>query len=323
MGFELYAAAFTMHVDRAGAQTVDALAQRDIPAIVLKGPAIATWLYREREAPRTYGDIDLIVPPHRWEDAHACLRELGFVPELTDLAHPRMESEASYAYRRSDEVIDLHTTFFGLGAPTERVWKVLRAHTTPLRLSNRDVLMLAEGPRAMHIALHAAQHGRAADRLMEDLRRALDQVPESVWQEAARIAGLLDARPAFATGLRLLPEGEALAERLGVAGEHSARASLRIDGVPLSEGFEELRQTRGLRAKVGLVVSELFPRPSFMQWWTPLARRGRRGLVASYPYRLAYLAMRAPQGYLAWRRAQGGDAATSDASPSRRSKPRR
>ncbi len=52
------------------------------------------------------------------------------------------------------------------------------------------------------------------------------------------------------------------------------------------------------------MAGELFPRPEFMRWWSPLARRGRLGLVLSYPRRWLWLALQAPRGLWAVRRAR-------------------
>ncbi len=159
--------------------------------------------------------------------------------------------------------------------------------------------------RTLHVALHAVQHGgEAQPKPMADLERALARVPEETWREAWELARRLDAADAFAAGLRLTPAGRRLSAAIGAADPGSGGARLRIEGVPLAEGFGELAAAAGPRAKLALLARELFPSPAFMRWWTPLARRGPLGLAAAYPWRLAWLCSRAIPGYLAWRRAQ-------------------
>jgi Uncharacterised nucleotidyltransferase len=300
---EVMWAARSLALDRESAALAGQLEEAGIPTILLKGPAIATWLYHGRGV-RTYGDTDLLVPPDRWELALATLRRLGFEDGLGSMAHPRMESISSHPWARGDQSVDLHCTLWGLEAPPERVWELLSARTEPMNVGGRELRVLAPAPRAMHVALHAAQHGYDEGKPVCDLELALEVLPEELWAEAAEVAAQLDALGGFATGLRLIPAGRALTERLGIEREASVGALLRVGHVPLSQGFEELATTPGLRAKLAVVRGELAPTPDFMRWWSPLARRGRLGLVAAYLWRPLYLALRAGPGLVAWRRAR-------------------
>jgi hypothetical protein len=139
---------------------------------------------------------------------------------------------------------------------------------------------------------------------MRDLELALEHLPDELWTEAAAVAAELDATAGFATGLRMLPSGRELAERLGIESTGSVDSLLRVAQVPLAHGFEELATTPGLRAKLAVLRGELFPNPAFMRWWSPLASRGRLGLAAAYAWRPFYLALKAGPGFVAWRRAR-------------------
>src|SRR4051794_6518608 len=94
-----------------------------IPSMVVKGPVIATWLY-SGEAPRLYGDTDLLLRKSDWERASKLMEKLGFEDELGPLEQPRMESGEGYPWmRRSDGAgVDLHYTLYGVGADPEDVW---------------------------------------------------------------------------------------------------------------------------------------------------------------------------------------------------------
>lgn len=83
------------------------------------------------------------------------------------------------------------------------------------------------------------------------------------------------------------------------------RFEVRARGVPTAEGLLELlRPEVSVCARESLVRRELLPNPRFMQWWTPLARRGKPGLLASYPLRWAWLALNVPAGLVELRRAR-------------------
>ena len=86
----------------------------------------------------------------------------------------------------------------------------------------------------------------------------------------------------------------------------STRHEIRFEDVPTAEGIDALlRPGVGTKQRALILLGEFFPRPDFMRWWTPLARRGRLGLVASYPWRWVKLLSQAPRGLLAVRRARG------------------
>ena len=101
-------------------------------------------------------------------------------------------------------------------------------------------------------------------------------------------------------GLTLTDEGRALAGRLGIADRASSAALLRR--TEIADGLARLDAAPGAAAKARLLLRELLPSPAFLRWQTSLARRGRRGLLAAYAWRWAWLARRGPTAYRAFRR---------------------
>jgi hypothetical protein len=306
---DLFALMQTVTVDAVTAEVAAALAARNVPAILLKGPSLSAWLYAEG-ATRTYRDVDLLIGRQDRQAAENVLRELGFADVLAPMAHPRMESEKSYPWRRDWVEVDLHTSIWGFEVDEDTVWAVLSEERTPITVAGARVDALSLPARALHVALHAAHHGDSSPKSAEDLRRAT-AADASVWDDAARLAERLGASGTFATGLRLDPAGGVpIARRLGLEDAVSLSALLDASQVELAWGFEELASTPGLAPKIRLVAREIFPSPSFMRWWSPLARRGRRGLVAAYLLRPFTLARKAVPGFRAWqaarRRARGG-----------------
>lgn len=290
----------TLLVDQVSAEVIAALRDRQVASILLKGPSIADWLYPDGTL-RSYNDSDLLVAPEQLPAAQAVLEELGFRDTLTPLDHPRLET---HEWIRGRERVDLHTTLIGIAALPRVVWTTLSAATVTRQVAGVDAQVLAPTALAVHVVLHAAQHGADEPKPAEDLSRAIRTLPREQWREVAALADRLQATDAFAVGLGLLPEGRELASWLELRPPRSADASLRVKPIPLALGFEHLATTPGVVARVSLVLHELFPTPEFMRWWSPLARRGRLGLMAAYGWRPLLLLTQAIPGFLAWRRAR-------------------
>jgi Uncharacterised nucleotidyltransferase len=294
---ELLRAGTALAIDSAAVELTEQLRDRGIRAIVLRGPAIARRLYADR--PRAYEDVDLLVARVDADAVEAVVREAGF--ELTS-----RDVHATPWIRRSDGMnVDVHVTLIGIHAPPDVAWQELAHHAEPLPLAGGAADVLAPPALAMAIALHAAQHGLEGGKSLEDLARALDQLPAPDWRAAAGLAARLEATEAFAAGLRLLPAGAALADALDLSTAQSRETALRARSAPPTAlGFWRLSETPGVGEKVRLLGRELVPSAPFMRAMYPLARRGRLGLAASYVLRPLALARQAGPGFLAWRRAK-------------------
>jgi len=293
-------------IDRLTAEIAGTFAAEGIETLVLKGPVLAEWLYPDEVRP--YGDSDLMVAPENWVRAVGVLERLGFLDYLGPMSHPRMESFAGTGFIRNGESVDLHCALHGLDGDPNATWASFITSSerqiiggANLRVPGRAVLLL-------HIGLHAAHHGEG--KAIEDLRRAIAAADRSLWQKALKLARFHEGVPAFASGLRLLPEGRDLARQLQIGDTRSLRHDLRHKGVPMAEGFNELLSSEtGVREKLAVVANELFPRPEFIRWWSPLARRGRLGMMVAYLWRPVWLVGHAPRGLLTWwlvRRDSGG-----------------
>src|SRR3954453_7868543 len=111
----------TMAIDRATAEIFDALDAAAVPALLLKGPSVARWLYDDPDE-RPYGDTDRLVPPERETDAEAVLRGLGFAP-AAGTGEPDPEGVAlNHIWSRDGEMAELPLSLIGISAPREMVW---------------------------------------------------------------------------------------------------------------------------------------------------------------------------------------------------------
>ncbi len=283
-----------IRIDGVSVEVHHAFEASGIPSILLKGPSIATWLYARHEL-RAYSDSDFLVSYEDWDRAAAVLASLGFRPQWTMMAHPNLGAYSSFAFKRGPfDAVDMHATLSGLRADFETVWRVLAADPDTQRVLNADLPVLSLPARTMHLALHAAQHYGHDGSPKQDLVRGVESLPTELWRDAMAVAASLRGLEAFGSGLRMLPRGGEVADRIQLPAASSTETRLREGSVPLAQSLYVVAKTPGIGPKVALLLAELCPRPSFMRWWSPLARRGRRGLVVAYAWRPMWLVARLP-----------------------------
>jgi hypothetical protein len=287
-----------LRIDAVTAEAVAALRAAGVRTIVLKGPAVARWLY-DQPGERAYRDSDLLVAPVDRRRAQRTLRALGF-------ARGREESwlRRAHAWSRTGAVVDLHTSLFGVDVPAASVWASLSRDTARMEVGGLDVEILSEPARALHVAMHAAQHP-FHDLSGEDLERAVARVPTATWEEAARLAAELQADAVMRAGLMRAPRGEALAQELGLSAPPSAVVGLLASKASAPAlGYAQIAAADSMRLRLALVLRAIAPRPSIMRQSPTLAPPGPLGLAVAYVSRWIRLARSAPADLRAWRRAQ-------------------
>lgn len=297
----------SLQLDHEAGVASEHLRAAGVPSILLKGAAIATWLYGNGEV-RPYRDVDLLVPPSQLHMAVEVLAALGYEHELEG-AHPAElgPKEVELVGPRNVH-IDLHHGLIGVSVPSECGWEVLSARTTAFRLATGvEVSVLDPPARAMHLALHAAQNGPIDVKAVADLQRGLAKVSREEWNDAASLAEQLEATEAFAAGLRLLPAGRRLADELSLPRRMTVELALRTVSAPQDAiFFERLAQAPGAWGKVRLFARKLFPTVAFLRVNSAMARRGRYGLLLAWlghPFVLAGRFGPALAAWLAARRA--------------------
>ena len=298
------AAGLGLLVQAAAYEAASALGDAGIRSILLKGPSFETWLY-DPDEPRMYGDVDLLVDARQFEQAGGVLSGLGY-RQRSEEAAPTHVDHAKLWLRASDNMhLDLHRSLVGAGVPGEQVWAVLAEQTEPMEIVGGSVEILSEPARAVQVALHAVVHGLSTDKTLFELSRAIERAPLLAWQEAAALAKRLGADGAFATGLRMTPEGRELADRLGLTASSTVENVMFAEEVPYSSWtVNRLANTRGVIPKLRIVLQRIFPSPDFMRTHYPIARRGPFGLALSYPRRLAWMVKATGPAVVAWWRAR-------------------
>jgi hypothetical protein len=182
---------------------------------------------------------------------------------------------------------------------------VLAGHRETWSLAGGHIRVLDAVARAVVVVLHAIHHGPGAERSVTDLDRLIARLPEGDWAAVAALARRLGVENAFAAGLRLLPEGAAIATALHLSETVTPDLWLKSVGVfDGAHGLERLSRAAGTRDALRLVVSEVFPRPAGLRRYSALAHRGPLGLAAAYVVRPLLLARRLPGVVRSWTRAR-------------------
>jgi hypothetical protein len=306
-GRELLASAgSSLRLDLAAAEAIHRLELAGVPALLLKGRSLARWLY-PHSAERSYRDCDLLVPAARSEFAADTLTRIGYERAFDERGMPSwcQEHAGTWFRGRDGTTIDLHRTLPGVSVPDDQAWRVLSTNAETMSVGGSTVPALALPARALHVALHAAQHGAEWAEPITDLRRALAAGDDRLWRRSAELAVELGAVEAFAAGLHLLSAGDALAERLRLPSGWSIDTELRASSAPATAlAVEQLVSAGSFGKRVTIVWQKLLPPPRFIRHWDPRAAQSRTALVRAYARRPLWLLRVTPQSVGAWRRAR-------------------
>jgi hypothetical protein len=254
-------------LDALAAEIVPALEAAGAEPLLIKGPALAQWLYDD-PAERHYTDVDLLVPREALPAARQVLRRHGFEPIVSGL-HDHEHSVHHETWVREHSLqtpVELHHTLALVEAGDALVWQRLSEGRRRVVVAGTPVQAPGFAACALIVALHAAHHGARAPRPMADLARAVARVDLETWRAAAHLASELRALAAFAVGLRLDPGGRALAGELGLPEDSTRELRLHARTPPRTAfGIEQLVAAPGARARFVLLRQKIAPSPEFMR----------------------------------------------------------
>ncbi|MFI5835415.1 lasso peptide biosynthesis B2 protein [Micromonospora sp. NPDC051300] len=275
-----------------------ALADRGVPAVLLKGPGLAHHLGLLGR--RTYSDIDLLVAPGSFDLAQRLLAGLGWHSPLPD--DPTAYERPWHLPGSVVLAVDLHRGFHGVD-DRETFWAELHASAEPLPLAGGTVPVPGPAATALLVALHAAVPGDST-KPRADLERALAVFPDETWRAAAGLAERTDAATLFAVGLRSVPGGAERAAALDLIRPASTALWLRARrGSSVAFGLARLGELPTTRARLGYLARRLWPTAVEMRHTVPLARRGRHGLLLARALRFGRHVGRVPRAVPELRRA--------------------
>ncbi|HEX6308286.1 MAG TPA: nucleotidyltransferase family protein [Longimicrobiales bacterium] len=269
------------------------LAARDIPVLLLKGIHLAADVY-DAPALRTMGDIDIMVPRDQLADAWQALTDAGFQGDaVTDLDEycrtnnhlPRMAPPAGRGVG-----LEVHWTIELPTSPFDIRHAELWADARPLRVNDRDVLVLSPEHLILHLCLHACYHHRFDHTPLKQLcdiavalRRYHGDIDWDVlvgtaerWRVQTFIRfTLLLTRELFGSELpdaiHSLPADAEEARLLG-----NARAYILNCTMTMPAAFTKVVRARSWRRSVRAAFVHLFPRPARIAAIYGLPRHSRR-----------------------------------------------
>jgi len=272
-------------VDAVISEVLPALAEAGVRAIVLKGPAVAAWLYGDGRD-RPYLDSDVLVSPADLPAAGEVLKRLGFTCVFDERDHGANPHAQMWSRANSPEV-DLHWQLPGVRAKPSDAWHVLAGRTERLDVGGIEVETLDAAGRALHVAIHAAYHQRGPSHARRDLELALERLSRDVWLECAWLARRLGAEAAVGAGLRQVPGGVVLAEELRLTREGEGYWGLAGGRArPGAHGIHRVMSTGSTIGAARVLARELFPPPSYMRAVSPTRGLAPVLLIAAYVRRL-------------------------------------
>jgi len=301
-------AAETLLIDHCTAQVVTTLHTASVRPILLKGPAIARWLYAEDPAARDYADVDLLVAPQQMATAEVILKDLGFVEPVALWLKGDVSPHGGAWVRAADgATVDLHRTIHGCELlPDEAVWRALSTGTTTMAVAGVEVTVLGLPARVLHVVLHLEALYGPGSKPWEDLTRALQVVDLVTWGEAVALARALGVEAEMGIKLRRSDAGRALADPLGLPRLPSPRLAF-YTATGDQQAVARLVALVGWRAKLAFLAAKLLPPREYLrQTQAPLVDRSRLGLVLAYGKRLGQAAGMFPKVLGGWVRARQG-----------------
>ena len=194
------------------AQVGTLLGRAGIPCLHIKGPTVATWQALYPDGERSWGDVDILLPPSGMDRALEVLLASGFSHRDPGLRWRTSEDHALTLWHDPDGTathgaaaeVDVHHRFQGMEGDPERVFAELWRRREPAELGGLDVWFPDLPSRSLIVVLNAARdpHGAKAQ---EDLRRLVAVATDADWRRTIALARRVDALQALRAGLELEP----------------------------------------------------------------------------------------------------------------------
>jgi hypothetical protein len=275
------------------AQVGTLLGRAGIPCLHIKGPTIATWQALYADGERTWGDVDILVPPSGMDRALEVLLASGFSHRDPGLRWRTSEDHALTLWHDPDgrashgaaAEVDVHHRFQGMERDPELAFAELWRRREPAELAGLDVWFPDVPSRSLILVLNAARDSKGP-KAREDLRRLVAVASDADWRRTIALARRVDALQALRAGIEVEPEGHDLVARTSLADvQVSAAWRLRAQGsTRTAVRIEELRSL-GTLAKIRTMAAWVVPSPAVIRYRDPRAADSMWLLLRAYAAR--------------------------------------
>lgn len=195
---------------------LDALAERRIPAVLLKGSVLRELVYRN-PALRTMNDIDLLVREEHLETVDRLIQDMGYTPHGSQETQARTRAEHRHLPillgQQRHVWFEVHHRLTRRDSPLQFDTGALWARAQRVTLAGRPALALCPEHMLLHLCVHFLLDRRysslAALAQLCDIRETLEAYPPGVdWEalmaEAARMGLQVPLYYGLAFAVRLL-----------------------------------------------------------------------------------------------------------------------
>ena len=284
------------------AQVGTLLGRAGIPCLHIKGPTVATWEALYSDGERSWGDVDILLPPSGMDRALEVLLESGFSHRDPGLRWRTSEDHALTLWHDPDgkarhgaaAEVDVHHRFQGMEGDPERAFAELWRRREPAELGGLDVWFPDVPSRSLILVLNAARDPKGP-KAREDRRRLVAVASDADWRRTIALARRVDALEALRAGIEVEPDGHDLVARTSLADvQVSAAWRLRAQGSTLTAvRIEELRSL-GTVAKIRTMAAWVVPSPAVIRYRDPRAADSTWLLLRAYAarYRQGAVALR-------------------------------
>ncbi len=250
---------------------------QQIPAVLLKGGALATSLYADIGL-RPFGDLDLMVPRHKVDEAAAILVAQGYrlLPELPAFFQSlKAQTFVRDGPRRAQ--VDLHWHFSDIpyyrqSIAIEWFWR----HTLAAQADGHTVPILTPEAQLLHLSEHLALHNRV-ERLiwLYDLALLLARYGQQIqWDEVTEAARQFGLSQALHTTLARVNDRWGISVPAHASARLNALRPDRTERVLFAlitaqhndaQAIVNGLSMPGVRAKLGFWLRYLWPSPTYMR----------------------------------------------------------
>jgi hypothetical protein len=153
----------------------------------------------------------------------------------------------------------------GCTAPAAKAWpRLFDGHQT-IVVGGCEASVLSRAGLALHLAIHAAQHGTDDVKAIGDLERGVERWSRGDWEAAVSLADGVGATDALSAGLRLTADGRALADQLGLPASTVLSWEIEHRALRPRGTFHVAAMSRaGVGQRAAIVRRALFPKPEWI-----------------------------------------------------------